>query len=150
MFGHPAQYYNRVRTFRLLSEPQLQAIVSKMKEAAMTGKFQPFKTTTKPDGGGGRLKELLDPDGWPDPAKWDQSDTEHVLGFSAQKLKCGSVQRRNVKPARGSGRIELRRSQQRFDVNYAVILRVHPRTTLQQVFVAPKWIQFQKITPAPG
>ena len=44
------QAFEAVKTFKPLSEPQLQAIVSKTKEAAMTGKFEPFKTTTQFDG----------------------------------------------------------------------------------------------------
>jgi hypothetical protein len=44
------QAFEAVRTFRPLSEPQLRAMVSKTREAAMTGKFEPFKTTTQFDG----------------------------------------------------------------------------------------------------
>jgi len=44
------QAFEAVRTFKPMSEAQLQAIVSKTKEAAMTGNFEPFKTTTQFDG----------------------------------------------------------------------------------------------------
>src|SRR6202165_5168984 len=44
------QAFEAVRTFKPLSEQQLQAIVSKTREAAMTGKFELFKTTTQFDG----------------------------------------------------------------------------------------------------
>jgi hypothetical protein len=44
------QAFEAVRTFKPLSGAQLQAIVSKTKEAAMTGTFEPFKTTTQFDG----------------------------------------------------------------------------------------------------
>src|SRR5260370_7208165 len=44
------QAFEAVRTFRPLSETQLQAIVSKTREAAMTGTFEPFKTTAQYDG----------------------------------------------------------------------------------------------------
>jgi aryl-alcohol dehydrogenase-like predicted oxidoreductase len=44
------QALEAVRTFKPLSEAQLQAIVSKTKDAAMTGKFEAFKTTTQFDG----------------------------------------------------------------------------------------------------
>jgi len=39
-----------VPTFKPISEAQLQAIVSKTKEAATTGMSEPFKTTTQFDG----------------------------------------------------------------------------------------------------
>src|SRR5260221_6117772 len=39
------QAFEAPRTFKPLSKPQLRAIVSKTKEAALTGKFEPFKTT---------------------------------------------------------------------------------------------------------
>jgi len=44
------QAFEAVRTFKPMSEQQLQAIVSKTKAAAMTGKFELFKTTTEFDG----------------------------------------------------------------------------------------------------
>src|SRR6202171_1993137 len=44
------QALEAARTFKPMSEQQLQAIVSKTKEAAMTGKFELFKTTTQFDG----------------------------------------------------------------------------------------------------
>src|SRR6202790_2667340 len=44
------QAFEAVRTFKPMSEQQLHAIVSKTKEAAMTGKFEPFKTTMQFDG----------------------------------------------------------------------------------------------------
>src|ERR1700680_1944701 len=44
------QAFHAVRTFKPMSEPQLQAIVSKTREAAMTGRFEPFKTTMQFDG----------------------------------------------------------------------------------------------------
>lgn len=44
------QAFEAVRTFKPLSEQQLQAIVSKTREAAMTVKFELFKTTTWFDG----------------------------------------------------------------------------------------------------
>jgi aryl-alcohol dehydrogenase-like predicted oxidoreductase len=44
------QAFEAVKTFKPLSEPQLQALVSKTKEAAMTGRFEPFKTTVQFDG----------------------------------------------------------------------------------------------------
>src|ERR1700693_1558151 len=44
------QAFEAVRNFEPMSEQQLQAIVSKTKDAAMTGKFELFKTTTQFDG----------------------------------------------------------------------------------------------------
>jgi predicted aldo/keto reductase-like oxidoreductase len=44
------QAFEAVKTFKPMSEQQLQAIVSKTKAAAMTGKFELFKTTTQFDG----------------------------------------------------------------------------------------------------
>ncbi|MCU1325053.1 MAG: tas [Bryobacterales bacterium] len=44
------QAIEAARTFKPLSAQQLQAIVSKTKVAAMTGNFEPFKTTTQFDG----------------------------------------------------------------------------------------------------
>jgi hypothetical protein len=44
------QAFEAVRTFKPMSEEQLQAIVSKTRQAAMTGKFELFKTTTQFDG----------------------------------------------------------------------------------------------------
>ena len=44
------QALEAVRTFQPLTEKQLQAMVSKTKEAAMTGKFEPFKTGVAFDG----------------------------------------------------------------------------------------------------
>jgi aryl-alcohol dehydrogenase-like predicted oxidoreductase len=44
------QAFEAARTFKPLSEDQLTAIVSKTKEAAMTGLYEPFKTTMTLDG----------------------------------------------------------------------------------------------------
>jgi predicted aldo/keto reductase-like oxidoreductase len=44
------QAFEAVRTFKPMNEQQLQAIVAKTKTAAMTGKFEPFKTTQQFDG----------------------------------------------------------------------------------------------------
>ena len=44
------QAFEAVRTFNPLTEAQLHALVDKTKQAAMTGKFEPFKTTTEFDG----------------------------------------------------------------------------------------------------
>jgi aryl-alcohol dehydrogenase-like predicted oxidoreductase len=44
------QAFEAVRTFKPLSEAQLQAIVAKTRDAAMTGNFEPFKTTDQFDG----------------------------------------------------------------------------------------------------
>ena len=44
------QAFEAVRTFKPMSEAQLLGIVSKTKSAAMTGTFEPFKTTTQFDG----------------------------------------------------------------------------------------------------
>jgi hypothetical protein len=44
------QAFEAVKTFKPMSEQQLQAIVSKTKDAAMTGRFELFKTTTQFDG----------------------------------------------------------------------------------------------------
>jgi predicted aldo/keto reductase-like oxidoreductase len=44
------QAFEAARTFKPLTESQLQAIVSKTKAAALTGKFEPFKTTQQFDG----------------------------------------------------------------------------------------------------
>ena len=44
------QAFEAVRTFQPLSDAQLQAIVSKTKAAAMSGKFELFKTTMQFDG----------------------------------------------------------------------------------------------------
>ncbi len=44
------QAFEAVRTFKPLSGQQLEAIVSKTRDAAMTGAFEPFKTTTQYDG----------------------------------------------------------------------------------------------------
>jgi aryl-alcohol dehydrogenase-like predicted oxidoreductase len=44
------QAFQAIRTFKPMSAAQVQEIVSKTKEAAMSGKFEPFKTTTEFDG----------------------------------------------------------------------------------------------------
>ena len=44
------QAFEAVRTFQPMTEAQLLAMVSKTKDAAMTGKFEGFKTTTQFDG----------------------------------------------------------------------------------------------------
>jgi aryl-alcohol dehydrogenase-like predicted oxidoreductase len=44
------QAFEAVRTFQPMSEAELQSIVSKTREAAMTGKFEGFKTTMDFDG----------------------------------------------------------------------------------------------------
>jgi aryl-alcohol dehydrogenase-like predicted oxidoreductase len=44
------QAFEAVRTFKPLSAAQLQAIVAKTRDAAMTGNFEPFKTTDQFDG----------------------------------------------------------------------------------------------------
>jgi predicted aldo/keto reductase-like oxidoreductase len=44
------QAFEAARTFKPLTESQLHAIVSKTKAAALTGKFEPFKTTQQFDG----------------------------------------------------------------------------------------------------
>ena len=44
------QAFEAARTFKPLTEEQLTAIVSKTKEAAMTGLYEPFKTTMTLDG----------------------------------------------------------------------------------------------------
>jgi aryl-alcohol dehydrogenase-like predicted oxidoreductase len=44
------QAFEAAKTFKPLSESELTAIVSKTKEAAMTGIFEPFKTTMVFDG----------------------------------------------------------------------------------------------------
>jgi len=44
------QTFEAVRTFKPMSEQQVQTIVSKTREAAMTGKFELFKTSTQFDG----------------------------------------------------------------------------------------------------
>jgi aryl-alcohol dehydrogenase-like predicted oxidoreductase len=44
------QAFEAVRTFKPMSKAQVTALVSKTKEFAMTGKFEPFKTTQVFDG----------------------------------------------------------------------------------------------------
>jgi uncharacterized protein len=44
------QALQAVRTFKPLSQAELNALVGKTKEAAMTGKYEPFKTTMEFDG----------------------------------------------------------------------------------------------------
>ncbi|MEO8128832.1 MAG: aldo/keto reductase [Bryobacteraceae bacterium] len=44
------QSLEAVRTFKPFSQSQLTALVAKTKQAAMTGKFEPFKTTAQFDG----------------------------------------------------------------------------------------------------
>jgi hypothetical protein len=42
--------FEAAQTFKPLSEPELQALVAKTRDAAITGKFEPFKPTTEFDG----------------------------------------------------------------------------------------------------
>ncbi len=44
------QAFEAARTFKPLTEPQISALISKTKEAALTGKFELFKTGTRFDG----------------------------------------------------------------------------------------------------
>lgn len=44
------QAFEAANTFKPLTEAQLAALVAKTKEAALTGKFEPFKTTAQFDG----------------------------------------------------------------------------------------------------
>jgi predicted aldo/keto reductase-like oxidoreductase len=44
------QAFEAVRTFKPLTDEQLSALVAKTKEAAMTGRYEPFKTTDQFDG----------------------------------------------------------------------------------------------------
>jgi aryl-alcohol dehydrogenase-like predicted oxidoreductase len=44
------QAFLAARTFKPLTDEQLRALVAKTKDAAMTGSFEPFKTTTQFDG----------------------------------------------------------------------------------------------------
>ena len=44
------QALEAVRTFKPMTAAQVEAIVSKTKQAALTGKYEPFKTTTQFDG----------------------------------------------------------------------------------------------------
>lgn len=44
------QAFEAARTFKPMSKDQLEALLAKTKQAAMTGKFEPFKTTTIFDG----------------------------------------------------------------------------------------------------
>ena len=44
------QAFQAARTFKLFTEEQLNTLVAKTKQAAMTGKFEPFKTTAQFDG----------------------------------------------------------------------------------------------------
>jgi len=44
------QAFEAARTFKPFSETQLSALVAKTKQAALTGKFEPFKTTAQFDG----------------------------------------------------------------------------------------------------
>jgi predicted aldo/keto reductase-like oxidoreductase len=44
------QAFEAARTFKPLTQSQLAGLVAKTKEAAMTGKFEPFKTTAQFDG----------------------------------------------------------------------------------------------------
>src|SRR4030081_1986349 len=44
------QAFQAARTFRPFTKEQLDALVAKTKQAAMTGKFEPFKTTAQFDG----------------------------------------------------------------------------------------------------
>ena len=44
------QAFEAARTFKPFTPEQLEALVAKTKDAAMTGKFEGFKTTTQFDG----------------------------------------------------------------------------------------------------
>ncbi|MDQ6700527.1 MAG: aldo/keto reductase, partial [Acidobacteriota bacterium] len=44
------QAFEAARSFKPFTETQLSALVAKTKQAAMTGKFEPFKTTAVFDG----------------------------------------------------------------------------------------------------
>jgi len=44
------QALEAARTFQPLTEGQLSALLAKTKDAAVTGKFEPFKTTPQFDG----------------------------------------------------------------------------------------------------
>src|SRR5580700_10500958 len=44
------QAFQAARTFKPFTKEQLDALVAKTKQAAMTGKFEPFKTTAQFDG----------------------------------------------------------------------------------------------------
>jgi aryl-alcohol dehydrogenase-like predicted oxidoreductase len=44
------QAFEAARTFKPFSDEQLQALVAKTRDAALTGKFEPFKTTSQLDG----------------------------------------------------------------------------------------------------
>jgi hypothetical protein len=44
------QALEAARTFKPLTQAQLSALVAKTKQVAMTGKFEPFKTTAQFDG----------------------------------------------------------------------------------------------------
>jgi aryl-alcohol dehydrogenase-like predicted oxidoreductase len=44
------QAFEAARTFKPLTQAQLAALVAKTRQAAMTGKYEPFKTTTQFDG----------------------------------------------------------------------------------------------------
>ena len=44
------QAFEAARTFKPLTDAQLSALLAKTRDAAMTGKFEPFKTTTQFDG----------------------------------------------------------------------------------------------------
>ena len=44
------QAIEAANTFKPLTQPQLEALLAKTRQAAMTGKFEPFKTTTQFDG----------------------------------------------------------------------------------------------------
>jgi hypothetical protein len=44
------QAFEASRTFKPFTQAQLDALVAKTKQAALTGKFEPFKTTAQFDG----------------------------------------------------------------------------------------------------
>ena len=44
------QAFEAARTFKPLTETQLSALLAKTREAALSGKFETFKTTTRQDG----------------------------------------------------------------------------------------------------
>jgi hypothetical protein len=44
------QAFQAARTFKPLTDAQLNSLLAKTKDAALTGKFEPFKTTAQFDG----------------------------------------------------------------------------------------------------
>ena len=47
---HGAEAFEAMRTYKPLTEDQLNALAAKTKQAAMTGSYEPFKTTGQYDG----------------------------------------------------------------------------------------------------